>query len=56
MTEFVGFVVFRYFNEEKYMVLKNAYNLYDGLQKLGITNLRQQQEAPMQAIFDGIFS
>ena len=35
------------------MVLKNAYNLYDGLQKLGITNLRQQQEAPMQAIFDG---
>lgn len=35
------------------MVLKNAYNLYEGLQKLGITNLRQQQEAPMQAIFDG---
>ena len=35
------------------MVLKNTYNLYEGLQKLGITNLRQQQEAPMQAIFDG---
>lgn len=35
------------------MVLKNTYNLHEGLQKLGITNLRQQQEAPMQAIFDG---
>ena len=35
------------------MILKNTYNLYEGLQKLGITNLRQQQEAPMQAIFDG---
>ena len=27
--------------------------LAEALQKLGITNLRQQQEAPMQAIFDG---
>ena len=35
------------------MVLKNTYNLYEGLQKLGITNLRQQQEAPMQAILEG---
>ena len=35
------------------MVLKNIYNLYEGLQKLGIASLRPQQEAPMQAIFDG---
>ena len=35
------------------MVIKNTYNLYEGLQKLGITNLRQQQEAPMQAILEG---
>lgn len=35
------------------MVLKNAYNLYEGLQKLGIANLRPQQEAPTEAILDG---